>query len=204
MARKRGRLRVAGLGYHKNLGQYRKVVRGRSIYFGSDPDEALARYQLYQEPGPVWKRGYRQYCLEKDGKVTPLGGAMEVARRNDAAIQDREKRYRATTKPDEFVVSTVKEVGDAWVYWLTQNDKNPTTISQVTADFKQLIILKDSRALRFPGPTLPGDPSQPRPQLLKEGRIIRYLRLDTLNILDPSAPLRRYRERRLFRGTQDS
>ena len=100
MARKRGRPRVAGLGYHKNLGQYRKVVQGRSIYFGSDPDEALARYQLYKETGLLWKRGYRQFCLEKDGEIMPLGATGEVARRNYAALQDREKRSLETPKPD--------------------------------------------------------------------------------------------------------
>ena len=57
---------------------------------------------------------------------------------------------------------------------------------------------------RFPGPTLPGDPPQACPELLTEGEAIRYLRLDTINISDPSATLRQYREHRLLRGTQIS
>lgn len=130
------------------------MVRGRSIYFGSDPDEALARYQLYQETGLLWKRGYRQFCLEKDGEVTPLGATMEIARRNFAALQDRETRSKATPRPDEFALSTVKEVGDAYVYWLTQNKKNPTSISQVTADFKQLIDLPECGNVRLEDLTL--------------------------------------------------
>jgi hypothetical protein len=65
-------------------------------------------------------------------------------------------------------------------------------------------IASDSHAMRFFGPALPGDPPQPCPELLTEGEAIRYLRLDTINISDPSATLRRYREHRLLRGTQIS
>ena len=61
-----------------------------------------------------------------------------------------------------------------------------------------------SRALQFLGPALPGDPPQPCPELLTEDEAIRYLRLDTVNISDPSATLRRYREQRLLKGTQIS
>ncbi len=59
-------------------------------------------------------------------------------------------------------------------------------------------------ALLFPGPVLPGEPPQPCPELLTEGEAVRYLRLDTINISDPAATLRRYREQRLLRGTQIS
>ncbi|MHC4674587.1 MAG: helix-turn-helix domain-containing protein [Planctomycetota bacterium] len=59
-------------------------------------------------------------------------------------------------------------------------------------------------ALQFLGPTLPGNPPQLCPELLTEDEAIRYLRLDTINISDPSATLRRYREHRLLRGTQIS
>ncbi len=51
---------------------------------------------------------------------------------------------------------------------------------------------------------LPGDPPTPAPQLLTEEEAIRYLRLDTVNVDDPAATLRRYRERGLLRGTQVS
>ncbi len=61
-----------------------------------------------------------------------------------------------------------------------------------------------SCVLQFLGPALPGDPPQPCPELLTEGEAIRYLRLDTVNISDPSATLRRYREQRLLKGTQIS
>ena len=61
-----------------------------------------------------------------------------------------------------------------------------------------------SPALPFLGPVLPGEPPQPCPELLTEGEAVRYLRLDTINISDPSATLRRYREQRLLRGTQIS
>ena len=53
-------------------------------------------------------------------------------------------------------------------------------------------------------PVLPGDPPQPCPELLTEDEAIRYLRLDTVNIADPAATLRRYREQRKLRGTQVS
>jgi hypothetical protein len=65
-------------------------------------------------------------------------------------------------------------------------------------------FVKDERVLQFLGPALPGDPPQPCPELLTEDEAIRYLRLDTINITDPSATLRRYREHRLLRGTQIS
>ena len=65
-------------------------------------------------------------------------------------------------------------------------------------------VVYGSRALQFLGPALPGDPPRPCPELLTEGELIRYLRLDTINISDPSATLRRYRARRLLRGTQIS
>ena len=51
---------------------------------------------------------------------------------------------------------------------------------------------------------LPGTPPSPCPELLTEAEAIRYLRLDTINIKDPSATLRNYRKRRLLQGTQVS
>lgn len=51
---------------------------------------------------------------------------------------------------------------------------------------------------------LPGNPVLPCPELLTEEEAIRYLRLDTISIKDPSATLRNYRKRRLLRGTQVS
>ena len=57
---------------------------------------------------------------------------------------------------------------------------------------------------QFLAPALPGDPPQPCQELLTEDEAIRYLRLDTINIADPLATLRRYRQRGLLRGTQIS
>lgn len=51
---------------------------------------------------------------------------------------------------------------------------------------------------------LPGDPAQPCPELLTEDEAIRYLRLDTIKIGNPSETLRRYRELGMLRGTQVS
>jgi hypothetical protein len=51
---------------------------------------------------------------------------------------------------------------------------------------------------------LPGDPPQPCPELLTEEEAVRYLRLDTVGITDPSNTLRRYREQGLLRATQVS
>ena len=51
---------------------------------------------------------------------------------------------------------------------------------------------------------LPGDPPTPCPELLTEEEAIRYLRLDTVDIVDPKATLRRYREQGLLKGTQVS
>ncbi len=51
---------------------------------------------------------------------------------------------------------------------------------------------------------LPGNPAQPCPELLTEAEAIRYLRLDTIDIANPSNTLRRYREQGMLRGTQVS
>lgn len=51
---------------------------------------------------------------------------------------------------------------------------------------------------------LPGNPAGFCPELLTEAEAIRYLRLDTVNIGNPSETLRRYRERGMLRGTQIS
>ena len=51
---------------------------------------------------------------------------------------------------------------------------------------------------------LPGNPPVPCPELLTEEEAIRYLRLDTINIKDPTATLLSYRKRRLLHGTQVS
>jgi hypothetical protein len=54
------------------------------------------------------------------------------------------------------------------------------------------------------GPTLPGDPPTPAPELLTESEAVRYLRLDTVDISDPASTLRRYRDMNLLRATQVS
>lgn len=51
---------------------------------------------------------------------------------------------------------------------------------------------------------LPGKPVQPCPELLTEEEAIRYLRLDTVDIANPAATLRRYREQGTLRATQVS
>ena len=51
---------------------------------------------------------------------------------------------------------------------------------------------------------IPGDPPQPCPELLTENEAIRYLRLDTIDIKNPSGTLLRYREQGLLRATQVS
>ncbi len=49
---------------------------------------------------------------------------------------------------------------------------------------------------------LPGDSPQPCPEVMTEGEVIRYLRLDLIGIKDPSETLAYYRKRGLLRGTQ--
>jgi hypothetical protein len=61
-----------------------------------------------------------------------------------------------------------------------------------------------SEVLSIPTVWLPGNPPSPCPELLTEDEAIRYLRLDTVAIKDPSATLRNYRKRRLLHGTQVS
>lgn len=51
---------------------------------------------------------------------------------------------------------------------------------------------------------LPGTSPQPCPELLTEQEAIQYLRLDTVDVANASATLRRYREQGLLRATQVS
>lgn len=49
---------------------------------------------------------------------------------------------------------------------------------------------------------LPGNPPLPCPELLTEEEAIRYLRLDLIDIEDPTSTLTYYRRRGLLRATQ--
>lgn len=154
MARKPGPKKTVGLGYHTNLGQYRKVINGRSMYFGSDPDEALVRYQLYQETGLVWKRGYHQFCLERAGETLPFGATPDIARRNLAAYQARAATQLQSLSHGEFVVNTVKEVGDAYIAWCIENNKVQTHVAHTKQYFREMIALSECGNLPLKSVTL--------------------------------------------------
>ena len=49
---------------------------------------------------------------------------------------------------------------------------------------------------------LPGDPPGPCPELLTEAEAARYLRLDEIDVDDPTETLRYYRRKGLLRATQ--
>jgi hypothetical protein len=49
---------------------------------------------------------------------------------------------------------------------------------------------------------LPGDPPVPVPEVMTEQEAVRYLRLDLIDISDPTETLRYYRKQGLLRGTQ--
>jgi len=49
---------------------------------------------------------------------------------------------------------------------------------------------------------LPGDPPQPCPEVMTESEVVRYLRLDLVDIKDPAETLGYYRRKGLLRGTQ--
>ena len=49
---------------------------------------------------------------------------------------------------------------------------------------------------------LPGDPPRPCPEVLTEEEAVRYLRLDLIDVKDPTDTLRYYRNKGLLRGTQ--
>ena len=51
---------------------------------------------------------------------------------------------------------------------------------------------------------LPGNPPEPCPELLTEDEAIRYLRIDTIDIANPSETLRGYRGQGVLRATQVS
>ncbi len=55
----------------------------------------------------------------------------------------------------------------------------------------------------WPGvPILPGNPSEPCPELLTEEEAARYLRLDKIDTENPAGTLRYYRKKGLLRATQ--
>ena len=49
---------------------------------------------------------------------------------------------------------------------------------------------------------LPGNPAQPCPELLTEEEAVRYLRLDTINIGNPSETLRQVSKRVMYRRVE--
>jgi hypothetical protein len=49
---------------------------------------------------------------------------------------------------------------------------------------------------------LPGEPSQPCPELLTEAEALRYLRLDLIDVENPANTLRYYRQKGLLFATQ--
>ena len=65
---KLGRPPTAGLGHHKSTGQYRKIINGREYKFGTDREQALARYQFFLETGLHHQRGHG-FCLQVDGRI---------------------------------------------------------------------------------------------------------------------------------------
>ncbi len=49
---------------------------------------------------------------------------------------------------------------------------------------------------------LPGPVPTPCPEVMTEEEVVKYLRLDLINIAEPTATLEYYRKRGLLRGTQ--
>lgn len=88
-------------------------------------------------------------------------------------------------------------------------DLQPDTYSDYPKNV-DCATLKTARDCNLPiviiclGPILPGDPPIPAPELMTESEAIRYLRLDTVDISDPTSTLRRYRDMNLLRATQVS
>ena len=64
--------------------------------------------------------------------------------------------------------------------------------------------MNDPRSNNFAILIGPTGEYQPCPEVLTEAEAISYLRLDTIDIKDPAATLRRYRDQGLMRGTQIS
>jgi hypothetical protein len=54
----------------------------------------------------------------------------------------------------------------------------------------------------YPTVFLPGDPPRPCPEVLTEEEAVRYLRLDLIDVKEPTETLRYYRSKGLLRGTQ--
>ena len=60
----------------------------------------------------------------------------------------------------------------------------------------------NSPAAPLPAAYLPTDPPRPCPEVLTEAEAATYLRLDLIDVKDPAATLRYYRDQGLLRATQ--
>jgi len=137
---KDGRIKI---GYHPGTGQYRKYIKGKTYYFGSDRETALARYAFFLETGLVFKRGYRQFCRVQNDIVTPLGPTIEEARRN-LGLLDAEADADGSSEPDSDALSVVaiysgRDVGDAYCEWLHNHGKSALTIQDAVRAFDALL-----------------------------------------------------------------
>jgi len=147
MATKKTRIK---LGFHSGTGQYRKFVRGKMHYFGSDEKTALPRYSFFLETGLVYKSGYRQLCRVENGHIRPLGRTIEEARRNLAARNESESVTKPPTSLDIVIRSvtnpllptrpTSRATSTAWpCRWSRKSPKSFSTVGPMRSCRTQLI-----------------------------------------------------------------
>lgn len=130
------------LGYHSNTGQYRKFIKGKMYYFGSDEKTALARYSFFLETGLVFKSGYRQFCRVENGRIIPVGRTIEESRRYLPAVEQHETNSQADGQ-QPIKIRFVRDVGDAYCEWLHLRNKSAHSIDDTVRAFQAII--------KFPG-----------------------------------------------------
>jgi len=135
MAAKKTRIK---LGFHSGTGQYRKFIKGKMHYFGSDEKTALARYSFFIETGLVYKAGFRQFCRVDNGHILPIGRTIEEARRNLAATNETEA-VPSSPAPLAIVIRSVRDVGDAYCEWLHQHKRSAESIRDTVRAFHAMI-----------------------------------------------------------------
>ncbi|MEK6674913.1 MAG: hypothetical protein AABZ47_04570 [Planctomycetota bacterium] len=128
MAAKKTRIK---LGFHSGTGQYRKFIRGKMHYFGSDEMTALARYSFFLETSLVYKAGYRQFCRVNNGHILPIGRTIEEARRNLAVT-------KSPTSLD-IVIRSVRDDGDAYCEWMHEHKRSAESIRDTVRAFHSMI-----------------------------------------------------------------
>ncbi|MBP7933740.1 MAG: Dabb family protein [Phycisphaerae bacterium] len=94
-------------------------------YFGANETTAFARYSFFLETGLVFESGYRQFCIEENRRLTPVGRTIEEARRNLSLFRNAPpspaSHGTGTSQPtgaptnQVILIRTIRHVDDAYL-----------------------------------------------------------------------------------------